>query len=127
MMAIVDVDKILLTNLDKTSHAMGCQILLPFIHVLLVWSLAIKAEMGTSGIALAFFISYFLVFLIQLLVIKYIEEAKELNKVGFFSMETVTDLKAYMKIALPNVLSMIIEFATFDIMIVMMGIVGVVS
>ena len=64
MMAIVDVDKILLTNLDKTSHAMGCQILLPFIHVLLVWSLAIKAEMGTSGIALAFFISYFLVFLI---------------------------------------------------------------
>ena len=42
-------------------------------------------------------------------------------------METVEDLKAYMKIALPNVLSMIIEFATFDVMIVMMGIVGVVS
>lgn len=83
--------------------------------------------MGTTGIAVAFFISYFVVFLIQLLVIKHIEEAKELNKVGFFSMETVEDLKAYMKIALPNVLSMIIEFATFDVMIVMMGIVGVVS
>ena len=42
-------------------------------------------------------------------------------------METVKDLKAYMKIALPNVGSMIVEFATFDVMVVIMGIVGVVS
>jgi hypothetical protein len=60
-------------------------------------------------------------------VINNIEEAKELNKVGFFAMETVKDLKAYMKIALPNVGSMLVEFATFDVMVVMMGIVGVVS
>jgi len=42
-------------------------------------------------------------------------------------METVRGLKAYMKIALPNVLSMIIEYATFDVMIIIMGIVGVIS
>ena len=62
-----------------------------------------------------------------MIVINYIKEAKELNKVRFFSMETVRDLKAYMKIAGPNVLSMITEFATFDIMIIIMGLVGVVS
>lgn len=79
-MALLDVDKILLTNLDKTSHAMGCQILLPFLHLLLVWLLAIKANMGTSGIALAFFISYITIFFIQIIVIHYIEEAKEINQ-----------------------------------------------
>ena len=127
MMGFLNIDWILLTNLQKGTHAMVCSILLPFFHYLLVWSLAIKAEMGTSGIALAFFLSQFLVFIIQMIVINYIKEAKELNKVGFFSMETVRDLKAYMKIAGPNVLSMITEFATFDIMIIIMGLVGVVS
>lgn len=83
--------------------------------------------MGTAGIALAFFISYFIIFSIQLLVICKLENAKEINKVRFFSMETVKDLKNYMKVALPNVFSMIIEFATFDIMIIIMGIVSVLS
>ena len=50
-----------------------------------------------------------------------------MNKVGFFAIETVQDLNAYMKIAGPNVISMIVEFATFDVMVVLMGIVGVIS
>jgi hypothetical protein len=50
------------------------------------------------------------------------------EKIKFnLTIETVRGLKAYMGIALPNVLSMIVEFATFDVMIILMGIVGVIS
>lgn len=50
------------------------------------------------------------------------------DKIKFnLTIETVRGLKAYMGIALPNVLSMIVEFATFDVMIILMGIVGVIS
>ena len=37
------------------------------------------------------------------------------------------DMKEYMKIAGPSVISFIVEFATFDIQIFLMGIVGVIS
>ena len=58
-------------------------------------------------------------------VISKIKEAEEINKISFFRKETFKDLKEYMAIAGPSVISMIIEFATFDIMVVLMGIVGV--
>jgi Na+-driven multidrug efflux pump len=127
MMALLDIDKILLTNLDKTSHAMCCQIFTPFLHILFVWVIAIKLNMGTSGIALSFFLTYSIIFLIQLVVISKVEEAKELNQINFFSKETIKDLKEYMSVAGPSVISMLIEFVTFDIMIMLMGIVGVLS
>lgn len=55
LMALIDIDKILLTNLDKTNHAMACQILTPIIHFFWIWLFALNLKMGTSGIALAYF------------------------------------------------------------------------
>ena len=57
IMALIDIDKILLTNIEKTSHAMGCQILTPIIHIFWVWLFALNLKMGTSGIALAYFLT----------------------------------------------------------------------
>ena len=43
------------------------------------------------------------------------ENAKRINKVRFFKKHTIEDMKEYMKIAGPSVISFIVEFATFDI------------
>ena len=87
-MALIDIDKILLMNLDKTNYAMGCQICTPIIHLPLVWALALKYKMGTSGIALAYFITNFSIYIIQSVIISKLKCASEINKISLFSKET---------------------------------------
>ena len=114
-MALIDIDKIVLMNIDKTNYAMFCQILTPLIHLFLVWLIALHFKMGTSGIALAYFITNFSIFCLQIALIYRLKEAREINKVKLFRKETYHDMREYMKIAGPSVISFIIEFATFDI------------
>ena len=83
--------------------------------------------MGTSGIALAYFITNSIIWIIQCVIILKLEIAKEINTVSFFSKETYGDMKEYMGIAGPSVISFLVEFATFDIQIFLLGIVGVIS
>jgi len=127
IMALIDIDKILLTNLDKTNHAMGCQILTPIIHLLWVWLFALHLKMGTSGIALAYFLTNSIIWILQCVIILKLEIAAEVNTASFFSKETYQDMKEYMKIAGPSVISFLVEFASFDIQIILMGMVGVLS
>jgi len=44
LMALIDIDKILLTNLDKTTLAMGCQIFTPIIHLFWIWLIALHLK-----------------------------------------------------------------------------------
>ena len=126
-MALIDIDKILLTNLDKTNHAMACQIITPIIHFFWIWLFALNLKMGTSGIALAYFTTNSIIWILQCVIIYKLEISKEINTVSFFSRETYEDMKEYMSIAGPSVLSFLVEFATFDIQIFLMGMVGVIS
>jgi len=68
-MALIDIDKILLTNIEKTTHAMVCQILTPIIHLFLVWLIALNFKMGTSGIALAYFLTNSIIWILQCVII----------------------------------------------------------
>ena len=115
LMALIDIDKIVLENIEKTYHAMACQILTPIIHLFWVWLIALNLKMGTSGIALAYFLTNSIIWVLQCVIIWKLEVAKEINEAKFFSKETYQDLKEYMKIAGPSVISFIVEFATFDI------------
>ena len=55
--------------------------------------------MGTSGIALAYFLTNSIIWVLQCVIIWKLEVAKEINEAKFFSKETYQDLKEYMKIA----------------------------
>ena len=88
LMALIDIDKILLTNLDKTSLAMGCQIFTPIIHFFWIWLIALHLKWGTSGIALAYFLTNSIIWILQCVIICKLEIASEINKVSFFSKET---------------------------------------
>ena len=106
---------------------MVCLFLVPPIHLFFCWLLALHFAMGPNGIALSFFITNFIVFIIQAVVLELIKEAKEITKVSFFDRRTVQDLCEYMKIAGPSVVSMLVEFLTFDITIFLMGLIGIMS
>jgi Na+-driven multidrug efflux pump len=52
---------------------------------------------------------------------------KKILEVGFFEKRNFKLFWPYMKVAGPSVLSMIVEFLTFDIQVFLMGLITVVS
>jgi Na+-driven multidrug efflux pump len=127
MQGFLNIDDIVLNSIEKAGYAMVCLFLLPPIHLLFCWLLALHLKWGPNGIAIAFFIANTIVFIIQFLVLECTQSAKKITKVSFFDKRTFQDFCNYMKVAGPSVISMLIEFLTFDITIFLMGMIGVMS
>lgn len=121
MMALVDIDRILLTNLDQTYNAMLCQIFTPILHFCFIYLFTIAIDFGTTGIALTYFLTNSMIYLIQLTLIAHTPEAEEIYQVPFFDRDNFRHMKQYMDVAGPAVISMLAEFAVFDIQIFLMG------
>ena len=87
----------------------------------------ITFKFGTDGIALTYFLTNSIIYLIQLTLIAHTAEAKEVYSVSFFDRDNFNHMKEYMKVAGPAVISMLAEFAVFDIQIFLMGVVDLQS
>ena len=64
MMAMIDIDRILLINLDKAYQAMFSQLVTPFIYIFFAYIYVLHMKLGTTGVALTYFSTNTLIFII---------------------------------------------------------------
>ena len=68
-----------------------------------------------------------IIFLIQNYFTRNLEGAKEANKVRFFEKRVWSNLTKYLRIAIPSMFFVVIEWSTYQVQIIMTGYIGVKS
>ena len=124
-MALLDLDRNYLTSFGKSDICMYCQMISPFIHVVVCYVLAIKLEYGVIGIGISGFITNFSVYKLQNYYMRNLELIKEANEVTMWDPRNRQNLKEYLKLGIPSMLFIIIEWSVFDISTIIAGYFGI--
>lgn len=89
MQGFINIDEIILNCIEKANYSMYCLFLIPPIHLLFCWLLALHFKLGPIGIAISYFIANTTVFIIQYIVLRKTKEANEIVKVRFWDKRTL--------------------------------------
>jgi len=84
-------------------------------------------KFGIMGTALATFFSNLFIFVVNEMKTKAQEDLIELTSVRITDPNVNRDFYEYLKIGIPNMLTLFMEFASYEIMILLVGYLGVVQ
>jgi len=96
-------------------------------HVALSYLFVFYSEFGVTGTALATFFSNLFIFLVNEARTLAETDLSEVNATRFFDRNVHRNFGDYLRIGIPNMLVIFIEFTSYEIMVLLVGYLGVVE
>ena len=96
-------------------------------HIALSFLLVSHCELGIVGTALATFFSNLYIFVVNELKTKAQTDLTELNKASILDAKVYCNFAEYLRIGVPNMLTIFMEFTSYEIMVLLVGYLGVVQ
>lgn len=116
-----DLQRKFLNQVGKQYIQMNSQFYGLLLHIALSYLFVIYLDLGVVGTALALFTSQSFIFVLNELKTKAEEDLAELNDVSIFDKNVYREFYEYFRIGAPNALTIMMEFASYEIMILFVG------
>ena len=121
-----DVQKKFLIQMNYPGITMKSQIFGTVTSVLWNYIFVIKLNWGVVGTGFSFTITTFLVWIINMIYTKCLKDVDviEARKIHFFDSQVYRSIWQYLKISLPNMFLMFLDWSSFEIMTLISGSLG---
>lgn len=106
---------------------MNTQVYGLIMHISLSYLFITKWNLGVAGTGLATFLSNLFIFVVNEYKTQAELDIAELNEVSIFDKNVCRDFDEYLKIGIPNALTIFMEFSSYEIMILFVGYLGVIQ
>jgi len=96
-------------------------------HIALSFLLVTYFELDVAGTALATLFSNLFIFITNEVKTHAQEDLQEINEVSIRNRKVYRDFDEYLKIGVPNALTIFMEFSSYEVMILFVGYLGVIQ
>lgn len=125
LQGLIDIERNYLASFERSDISMYCQLSSPLVHYSFAYLWALHFELGLVGIGLAGVCSNLFLFLLQNYFVRNLAVAEEANKVKFADRRNFENFGTYLKLAIPSLFFITVEWSLYDIQILISGIISI--
>lgn len=126
-MALADLQRKFLVQTDHSKEQMNVQVFLAFVHILWNYIFVIVLDLGVIGSGISSTITNILLFIGNWYYTNILDDLKEANRVSQFDKNVNNGLIDYLKIGIPSMVVMILDFLSQNIMTLLCGYIGIIE